>query len=182
MEKGIVKEGYEQANKELKDKQVATVKEIVLKTLEKLDGIKQQIRGLREKEKVLEMDLDDLKAGKLDRIAERQLIDPEAKATSVVIIIKEREVVHPYSPWYWPYQVVWQVPVAPSYYITCDSTSNGSAMDSTLTWSNSGTLPSCPTLNSCSSNNTTGYAISASAAKDYAVGTYLVSSRTVHFR
>ena len=110
MTEKLVKEGYELSEKELRDKQVTEVKKIALKTLEKIDDITKKRDKLSEEIKILKMDIDDLKEGRLDRIAERQEKDEEAKKISVVVIIKEvvREVV---NPWYWPYRVVWQYPV-----------------------------------------------------------------------
>ena len=117
-EKEIVKQAYEMAEKESREKQVAEVKKIVTKTLEKLDAVRKDIKALREQEQALKLDIDDLKEGRLDRIAERQEKDPEAKKVSVVLIIKEKEVIREhypvYNPYYWPYTVVWQTPYIPT--------------------------------------------------------------------
>ena len=124
MTKEVVKKAFEEAEKDLKDKQVQEVKKIVLATLEKIDGLKKdkekaqsEVKDIDKKIKLLKMDIDDLKEGRLDRISERQEKDTEAKATSVVIIIKEREVVREYPYWHWPYQIIWPAP----YYPMCPS-------------------------------------------------------------
>jgi len=119
MDSKMVKKAVEEAENSLKDKQVQEVKQIVLKTLEKInkldkdiDGAKANVKDLEEQKKILRMDLDDMKEGRLDRIAERQEKDEKAKNVSVVIIIKEKETIieRDRSPWYWPYQVIWQYP------------------------------------------------------------------------
>lgn len=111
--KEIVKKGFELAQEELKEKQVKVVKEIVKKTLEKLDDVKGKIKELQEEKKILELDIDDLKEGRLDRIEERQTVDPKAKKVSVVVIIKEKEIVN--NSWYQPYYIErWNVPVYPT--------------------------------------------------------------------
>ena len=87
-EKDIAKKAFAELEEEKTNKQVAEVKKIVTRTLEKLDGVKKEIKKLQDEEKVLKMDIDDLKEGRLDRISERQEKDPEAKKVSVVVIIK----------------------------------------------------------------------------------------------
>src|SRR3972149_5021556 len=122
-DKEQVKKAYQQANQELEQKNVERIKDIVLDTLKAIDTYSNGIRQLKEKKaeyikkidkeisehekevRTLKMDLDDLKSGKLERIEERQRLDPEAKRTSVIIIerIVEREIPVPYpQPWPMP--------------------------------------------------------------------------------
>ena len=122
MNKSLVKKAVEEAEKDLKDKQVKEVKKIVLETLEKLNTLKderktaqEKVKDIDKKIKILKMDIDDLKEGRLDRISERQEKDKEARDTSVVIIIKEKEVVREYPYWQWPYRIVWEKPYYPTY-------------------------------------------------------------------
>lgn len=114
MEKELVKRAYNEAQDSLKEKQVEEVKRIVLKTLEKIESLKsdkekaqENVKDIDEKIKILKMDIDDLKEGRLDRITERQEKDAKAKETSVVIIIKETKVEHDYPWWFWPYRIEW---------------------------------------------------------------------------
>jgi len=155
MDKKLAKKGYELAQKELKEKQVEEVKKMVLKTLEKLEELKKQKKDIEKKIKILKMDLDDLKEGRLDRIAERQEKDKEAKDTSVVIIIKEKEVIKE-NPWYWPYKIVWKLE---------NDTANWD-----VTW------------DSVSYSATNYCVITPSTAKYAAVGTYEVGDKIIHFR
>lgn len=164
--KEIVKEGFAAAQNAAREKQIAEVKEIVIKTLEKLTRIKKEIKELRETEKILELDIDDLKQGKLDLIAERQEKDEKARETSVVVIIKEKEVIREVSPWYWPYQVIWQQPHIPTYYAGTTLGLNGT--------SNFATIATTAVYN-CST-------ISCSVAKDAVPGSYTVAGNTVNLR
>jgi len=172
MNKEIAKEGFELAEKEAREKQVREVKEIVLKTLEKLENINKEIGVLKEEKKILEMDINDLKMGKIDRIVERQDKDPKAKDTSVVVIIREKETIREVSPWYWPYRVVWNEPYTPAWYtspaVFCNSTAGAMAT----------------TQNSfdCSCDGTYTPTINCSVAKDFAIGTYEVNGHPVHLR
>ena len=153
-EKDLVKEAYAAAEKERREKQVSEVKKIVTKTLEKLDTVKKEIKAKQEEERLLKMDIDDLKEGRLDRISERQEKDPEAKKVSVVLIIKEKEIIRekeyvPYpSPYYWPYTVVWQTPYIPA--ITTNTVYCGGASSNTAL------------IGECTSINNTGNATSIS--------------------
>lgn len=86
----IVK-AYDFAEKEIKkEKEEALklkVKEIVKSTLEKIDNIDKQEKELAEQKKVLKKDIDDLKAGRLDLIEERQKESEVARQTSVFKVI-----------------------------------------------------------------------------------------------
>ena len=89
-----IKEAYNFAQKEIeKEKQEALrlkVKDIVRSTLEKIDKIDKEEKELAEKKKILKKDIDDLKAGRLDLIEERQKESELARNTSVFkVILKE---------------------------------------------------------------------------------------------
>jgi len=169
MNKEVVKEGYEQAEKEVRENQVKEVKEIVKKTLEKLDDVQCQIRKLKEEEKILKMDIDDLKEGKIDRIVERQEKDPKAKETSVVMVIKEKEVIRETSnPWYWPYQVVWNEPYVPAWRTNTVYCTGGNSigLSDGSTFSAHGNVAT----------------ITSSIAKDSVKGAYDIHGQVVHLR
>lgn len=169
MTKDIVKQGFALAEKEQKEKQVEEVKQIVLKTLEKKRKFEKERDEIIGKIKVLNMDIEDLKNGKLDRIAERQEKDEEAKKVSVVIIIKEK-VINNYNPWYIPYQIIWNTPSNNFYYansVTCDN----ALLKSTYT--------------DCNTDAFVGYnhTINCSVAKEATAGAYeLSNNEIVHLR
>jgi hypothetical protein len=107
---------YSEAEKEIREKQIKAVKELVLKTLEKLETEKKARDHAMANIRVLQKDLDDMKAGRLDRIEERQKKDPAAKAASVAIvervIVKEEHHHHEHyviepTRWYEPWQVTY---------------------------------------------------------------------------
>ena len=102
-----VKKAYDFANKEIeKEKEEALklkVKEIVKSTLEKIDKIDKQEKELAEKKKILKKDIDDLKAGRLDNIEERQKESELARNTSVFKVILEE--IH-FPPQYANYRLI----------------------------------------------------------------------------
>lgn len=117
MDKELVKTAFREAEESRKQQSVDEVKKIVQRTLEKLESLKadkdkasENVKDIEEKIKLLKLDIEDLKEGRLDRFTERQEKDPKAKETSVVIIIKETKVEHNYPFWYWPYNVIWNDP------------------------------------------------------------------------
>lgn len=105
MDKEIIKQGIAEAEKEAQQKQIDKVKEIVKNLLTKISEKKELEEKIRAERKLLEKDLDDLKAGRLDRIEERQKIDPEAKENSTIIIKRIEKEYIPYYPWRSPWYV-----------------------------------------------------------------------------
>lgn len=162
MKKEIVKKGFDEAQNSLREKQVEEVKKIVLKTLEKIDTLKKnkkekqvEVKEIDEQIKILESDIEDLKVGRIDRIVERQEKDEKAREVSVVVIIKEKEVIR--EPWFQPYIVVekWHQPY----------------VDPNITWCVTNTNVPCD-------NNT----INCSVAKFGTIGTYDVNGTIVNLR
>lgn len=180
-EEMIVKEGLELAEKEAREKAVQEVKKIAQKTLERIEEIdkeistaKDEVKKLEDQKKILKMDIDDLREGKLDRISERQEKDPEAKKISVVLIIKEKTIIREVSPWYWPYTVIWQQPYVPAIPVFTTPVIYGD---------NSGLNNNCLLADGSVFNASyAGGTINCSVAKDATVGTYKVSDHVVHLR
>jgi len=184
MNKEIVKQGWEAAQKEAHDKQINEVKKIVTKTLEKIDDIdglidsaKQQVKDLEEKKKILKLDIDDIKEGRLDRIAERQEKDEKAKAISVIIVIKEKETIierdRPYYPWYQPWHVVWQeVPTITTTPFIGYSSTAGMAIGGCLTTQANSDVYNCAS----------SFTVNNSIAKHAGSGTYEIHGHIVHLR
>ena len=103
MDKEIVKKGYEATKQELQEEEISKVKGIIKATLKKLKDLQEQKREIEKQIKILKLDIEDFKAGRLDRVEERQKIDEEAKKVSVVVI--EKEVVRECPYWYQPYRI-----------------------------------------------------------------------------
>jgi len=170
MEKEIVKRAYDEAQNSLREKQVEEVKKIVLETLRKIKYLEEdkkekqsELKDLEERIKILRSDIDDLKEGRVDRIVERQEKDPKAKQVSVVVIIKEKEIIK--EPWYQPYVIEkWNMPTYPQTPITyCQTT--------TTPWNYTDTC----------GNSWVG-TITCSSSKYGTVGTYNVDGKIVNLR
>lgn len=112
MEKAIVKEGFKLAQDELKDEEKQHIKGVVKATLELLRKKEESRKILDDEIKVLRRDIADLADGRIDRIKERQDLDPKAKEASV-IIIKEKiiEKLVPTPMWHIP----WIIEIKPQY-------------------------------------------------------------------
>lgn len=161
MNKDDAKRAVELAENELREKQIAEVKEIVKNTLDEISKVDSDIDKLQEKKKYLKLDLEDLKEGRLDRIEERQQKDPKSKKYSLVIIIKERERVVERTPyWYVPYHVEWNNTVAP-HTVYCQTTAGSSCGCETSSFSGS---------------------LNGSIARDFVPGTYVIGDKIVHLR
>ena len=108
-----ITKAYDFAEKEIKkEKEEALkikVKEIVKSTLEAIDEIDKEEKELAEKKKILKKDIDDLKAGRLDLIEERQKESEVAKKTSKFHVILQE--IH-YPPQYCNYTIT----TSPAYY------------------------------------------------------------------
>lgn len=139
----VIKKVVETTEKEFQkgkeDVQIKIVKEIVQKTLEKIDEIDKQIKELEEEKRILRLDIEDLKSGKLDLIVERQKKDEKARNTSVVII--KEMVERPYPIWNRPYTVEWPLDNNWEYTTYCTDTSttlsNGMTINCSVAKANS---------------------------------------------
>lgn len=185
MSPGLIKEAFELAEKEFKEKKIDEVKRIVLKTLERIDELVKEKGALEEKIKILRMDIDDLKEGKLDRIVERQEKDEKAKNTSVVVIIKEKEVIREVSPWYWPYRIYWNPAPVVQPLITWGSgteITSANSLDVPCTLTDGKALGITDAQIASCSYLSEQRIIDCSTAKDYTIGTYEVGEKIVHLR
>lgn len=129
METKDVKKACELAEEELKKSNIDKLKDVIKVTLERIESIDKKIRGLQEERKLLRLDIEDLKLGKLDRIQERQNKDPKAKEISTIVI---KEIIHEHyvTPQYIPYVVTIKEPYIYPYTTWCAS---GSSMNCSFT-------------------------------------------------
>ena len=182
MEKKDIKKAYSDAEKELRDKQIEEVKHIVKATLEKIGSLKDRKKEIESEMKILRMDLDDLKEGRLDRIEERQKKDKKAEETSVVKIVKEIEHHHHYDRWYEPYKIYWYN--QPSITLGIDTntftddyiTYGGAAVGGNFTGSGGNVVYTNATC------DTEWMTINCSIAKNNAIGSYSVGDNVINFR
>lgn len=89
---------------EIKTQQTTAVKESVSQTFAALEKLEQAKALVQEKIKVLKHDLYDMKDGRLDRIAERQLINADP-TLSVFTVKKIDGQLSTISPWYIEYSL-----------------------------------------------------------------------------
>jgi len=135
----------EKAERELleeqEEKQVQFIKKAIQQTLEEIRKKEKDRNKLNKEIKILKQDIDNIRAGRLDLIEERQSKDEEAKRTSIIEIIKEKEVHHHHyhDRWYEPYRITFKYP---DYWIGQESTADLTVTDAdsyTLTtgsWTN----------------------------------------------
>lgn len=102
-----IKEAFSQALKEKEEERIRYYKEIVKQYLNKLETLQKDHRELVKKIQVIKRDLKDLSQGRLDRIEERQKLDPEAKNTSILIVDGIDTNATVTVPWKMPYECSW---------------------------------------------------------------------------
>jgi hypothetical protein len=174
--KEVAKAGFDQATKELREKQIQQIKQIVMRTLEEIKKQEKARDEAIEILKTLKMDLDDLKMGRIDRIEERQREDESCRKNSVVVIEKEKAtptgVRYAWQEKFFePYKWSWN-PNIPGTTITyCNSNTSGPY------YGQSYVSASDDTQMSISSGS-----INGSIAKDSVAGVYKVSGEVIHVR
>lgn len=156
MEKDIINKGFAEAKKQQQENEVSKIKEIVLKHLEKIKYHEEQAKEHGEKVKLLKKDLDDLKAGRLDRIEERHEKDPKAREVRQIEVHKIVEHYQPLSPWYSPFYVTW-----PPVYQSSITISSGTIATATTSGSNAVQL-------------------TGSTCQNFVGGTYSVGNNTIN--
>jgi len=165
VDKEKAKKVAELAEKELKEeeeeKQIRLIKKAIKQTLEAIKAKEKERAKLNKEIKTLKQDIDNIRAGRLDLIAERQEKDEEAKKTSIIEVVKEKEIHHHHyhDRWYEPYRIIWKWP---EYEITCDATTVD-VTDYGTTWTGSNNLLDVTTA--------VNY-VNCSIAKDAFAGTY----------
>ncbi|MBA7574319.1 hypothetical protein ES708_16124 [subsurface metagenome] len=118
MDKEKAKKAAELAEKELHEeeeqKQIDLIKKAIKQTLEAIKQKEKERTKLNKEIKTLKQDIDNIRAGRLDLIAERQGKDDEAKKTSIIEVVKEVHH-HHYDRWYEPYKIIWKEPYWTTY-------------------------------------------------------------------
>ena len=159
MDKEKAKKAAELAEKELKEeeeqKQIDLIKKAIKQTLEAIKTKEKERTKLNKEIKTLKQDIDNIRAGRLDLIAERQEKDEEAKKTSIIEVVKEVHH-HHYDRWYEPYRIIYKEPYWTTY---CGSTTADLTCYGTTTLTDSNDL-----------SLTT--AVNCSIAKGASAGTY----------
>ncbi len=165
MDKEKAKKAAELAEKELQkeeeQKQIDLIKKAIKQTLEAVKTKEKERTKLNKEIKTLKQDIDNIRAGRLDLIAERQEKDEEAKRTSVIEVVKEVHHHHYHDRWYEPYWIKLNEPYWTTY-TNCGNAITDTVGDYTV-YNASDDLVSTATVN-------------CSIAKGASAGTYKLDS------
>ncbi|MBA7574395.1 hypothetical protein ES708_16201 [subsurface metagenome] len=161
MDKEKAKKAAELAEKELQEeeeqRQIDLIKKAIKQTLEAIKQKEKERTKLNKEIKTLKQDIDNIRAGRLDLIAERQEKDEEAKKTSIIEVVKEVHH-HHYDRWYEPYKIIWNEPI----------------INIPSVWTTTTSMPCDSTLAVTDSSDYT--VVNCSIAKDAYAGTYQLDS------
>ena len=170
MDRNLIKKALDAAEKEHQEKEIEHIKKIIVSYLERIQDKTTKRAELDKEISLLKKDLEDLKAGRLDKIEERQEKDPEAKRLSIIFVKKiEREYI-PYYPWRSPYEITWQ---------TTNTYPNFSAISTDV--------GSTLTINTGSSTMSLGTAIvqgqiaTGTMFQNFAGGSYEIGDKIINF-
>lgn len=84
----IIQTAFKEAEKDLEEKKVNRIKEIVKNILEKIEILKKDKQKIERQILIHKRDIDDMKTGRLDMIFERQEKDEEANKISLIKVEK----------------------------------------------------------------------------------------------
>ena len=101
--KDLIKKGVQLAEDEIQEKQISEVKNIVKKYLTEINDLEKEKKEIDEELSILKKDLNDIKSGRLDKIEERQKLDPRAKEISLIVLQPVN--IFPVTPWKSTYEV-----------------------------------------------------------------------------
>lgn len=103
--KDNIKKAFESAEQEIQEKEIAHYKGIIKDLLQRKKDKEKQKEELDNDIKLIKQDLEDLKAGRLDKIKERHDITPEATKISPINVTIINNQTFPTQPWRWVYAV-----------------------------------------------------------------------------
>lgn len=98
------KKAFDEAQKEFDEQSIKELKGFVLKTLQAIENAKKTVAQKNEEIRVLKLDLEDLRHGRVDEIRERQEKSAVAKQVSQIPLQSSSMKVTRYSVpanWYW---------------------------------------------------------------------------------
>lgn len=99
------KEAFQSAEQEIEEKSIAQLKHTIKQILQKKKDLEEERDELDEEIKLLKQDIDDFKAGRLDKVKERHECDERAQDVfPLTINIIRQEIVT--KPWTWTYTVL----------------------------------------------------------------------------
>lgn len=119
-----------EAEKEKQEQEIKKIKEIVKSYLEKIFKAEEKRKEIDTEIKTLKADLENLKAGRLDRIMEKQEKDKEHDKYTLIIIKKIEKEYIPYQPWRSPWIVEWKSQSSQHLYTTISTNLTNVSTDS----------------------------------------------------
>ena len=122
--KNVVSSAIKELEKEKQEKEIAKIKDIVRAILEKIEQKDKEVKAKSEEFKALKADLDDLKAGRLDKIQEKQGKDPVHDRVTLIWVTPVPEQFIPYQPWRSPWVVEWAGNLPTGVYLSGTSSTN----------------------------------------------------------
>jgi len=123
------KEAFQSAEQEIEEKSIAQLKQTIKQILQKKKDLEEERDELDEEIKLLKQDIDDFKAGRLDKVKERHENDERCdRVFPITINIIKQEIVT--KPWTWTYEVFPRVTWANPQYIGGSITTTASALGS----------------------------------------------------
>lgn len=128
-----VKKALNLAQNEIEEKQVQNLKNIIKNLLQKKVNLEEDEAKIKGEIKLIKQDIDDFKAGRLDKIKERHEVDERANKVAPINITIVQDPIYfqyPLNPWRWNYTVGWGIPVSSTY---CYNTIGGSSTTLTNT-------------------------------------------------
>lgn len=162
--KDQIKKAFDLAENEVEEKAIENLKKIIKNILETKKKKETERDELDEDIKILKQDIDDFKAGRLDKIKERH--DTVEKADKVApinitIIQDNSRKIYPTQPWKWNYEVYWGY--YPNYSITAGGT-NTMYLNTAL----------------CANINGFGFSTTGATAANFTSGTYQVGNGIIN--
>lgn len=175
----IIKKAFADAEKEQQEVEVSRIKGIVKDYLVKIKDKNEKKDKLDKEIKILKKDLDDLKAGRLDKIEERQQADEEARNISIIIVERVREHYTPAYPWSCPYTIRYNT--APLNWSSTTGTQLGS-LGGSFTTTTGGYVTTTAGVSALSVNpaTTASFTLVGTSAQNFVGGTYNVGGSIIN--
>jgi len=150
------KKAFQAAEQELEDKEITKLKAVITNLLTRKKTKEAERDEIDEDIKVIKQDIEDFKAGRLDKIKERHDTNPRADRSSpitITIINDNSRITNAQQPWKWNYGVEW---IAPYH--------------STITYTDGSTLIG---------GSSTAVCLSGTTASTFTSGTYTVNGNSI---
>lgn len=159
-DKTIANKAFELAEQEAQEKEIQKIKNIIQIYLERIQEKMEARKRLDDEIKALKADIDDFKAGRLDKIKERQDKDEIARTVSPIIIKVVQKNYVPLQPWRSPWIVEWKGTPCQSQQSQLNQLYPGGLMNTAYSTSLIGTMPLTCTGTSFSTFTSGTYSLS----------------------